>query len=113
MQRHQSFLQAGSLRSIPVTGESQSPRGERAPAHLHQQRKSIEIDPQRPDVVRKAAPGYPGGYDTAKVCTRHQWASDFDNWDPIPACPLCIAEHEAERGKLRYSVIHTTLAFEL
>lgn len=79
------------------------------------QSRHLEIDPERPDVVRQlASPQHPeDGYDTAKVCARHQYASPFGPWDVLPVCPLCLSEAEAAPGRARYADITTRLVLGL
>lgn len=93
----QQILETSPFVPIPADGESH-------PLHL-------EIDPERPDVVRQPA-GADGvdGWDRAHVCTRHQWASEFSVWSGIPPCPLCEAEAEAEPGRRRYAAVHARLS---
>jgi hypothetical protein len=103
----QELLQPQPLRPVMRDRALQSP-------HRPSERSGLEIDPDRPDVVRQPA-GADGvdGWDRATVCLRHQWASMFDHWTQLPACPLCVAEIEAAAGKARYADITRRLVLGL
>ncbi|HYE87397.1 MAG TPA: hypothetical protein VEA16_13640, partial [Vicinamibacterales bacterium] len=69
------------------------------PRHGRAQADCLQPHPEFPDVLVQHGSDGP---DYTRVCQRHQWAS-VPMPDRAPACPLCIAEVDEQRGRLRYA----------
>lgn len=87
---------AGALVAHPAQRELQAPHGDPEPQPLCRH-------PQYADVLIEQTPDGP---DFIRVCERHQFATIPTPGHPS-ACPLCVAEYDAGRGRQFYAALQS------